>query len=101
MREAIRVDELVDGRNDVLVPFDVCQRVWSVFFHPGRSQLHTLAALNNNVTDHGNVSSASTGRLAALLLPFFASPPKLIEVSATGASRSEERRVGKECRSVG
>lgn len=40
------------------------------------------------LTDHGRESSASTGKLAALRLPFFVSPPKLIELSATGASMS-------------
>ena len=48
----------------------------------------TASTPPDRYTDHGKVSSASTGRLAALLLPFFASPPKLIEVSATGASTS-------------
>jgi hypothetical protein len=36
----------------------------------------------------GSESSASTGRFAALRLPFFWSPPKLMELSATGASTS-------------
>lgn len=44
--------------------------------------------LTRKMTDHGKESSASIGRLAALLLPFFVSPPKLIELSAVGASIS-------------
>lgn len=44
--------------------------------------------LTSSNTYHGNVSSASTGRLAALRLPFFESPPKLMELSTAGASTS-------------
>jgi hypothetical protein len=39
-------------------------------------------------TYHGNESSASTGKFAALRFPFEASPPNLISVSATGTSTS-------------
>lgn len=33
--EAVGLDELVDGGEDVLVAFDVVERLWSVFFNPG------------------------------------------------------------------
>jgi len=47
-----------------------------------------IQLLKKRHTYHGSESSACTGKLAALRLPFAACPPNEIELSATGASTS-------------
>lgn len=88
MREAVGVDEFVDGGEDVLVAGDVVEGYGSVFFDPGL-RLETDWELYRAVaTNHGKLSSASTGRFAVLRLPLVASEEKITSLDVAGASTS-------------
>jgi hypothetical protein len=85
-------DPTFESTNLLMVAImSLCPSTSSSEFGRYFSTLHSVSNccdIVNSVTYHGNESSASTGKFAALHLPFFWSPPKLIEVSATGASTS-------------
>lgn len=87
MGEAVGVDEFVDGGEDVLVAGDVLEADGAVLFDPG----FVSEVLSENVGEqyHGRLSSASTGRLAALRLPCLASDEKTMSLDwPAGASTS-------------
>lgn len=91
MREAVGVDELVDGGEDVLVAGDVVEGCGAVFFDPDAGFVRSIELLGrfcNLGTDHGRLSSASTGRFAVLRLPLVASEEKITSLDGAGASTS-------------
>lgn len=96
VRETVGVDELVDRGEDVLVARDVGEGCWTVFLDPGsvgvsdssRNYMRYQACLRN-LTYHGKLSSASTGRLAALRLPLAVlSDEKVMSLEGAGTSTS-------------
>lgn len=72
MGEPVRVDEFVDGCEDVLVTRHIGERNGAVLFDPVTSRLDNDESIERSeeIRYHGRLSSASTGRLAALRLPF-------------------------------
>ena len=68
MWKSVVFDEAVDCTEDIGVPRDVGEGVWAVFLNPG-SVTKVWYELGR-LTDHGRLSSASTGRSATILLPF-------------------------------
>lgn len=83
----VLLDEFVYGRENILMSLYVFQGVWSVLFDPILCQSYTLAVRSFN-TYHGRESSASTGKLAALLLPLLLPELKVISSLEMGASTS-------------
>ena len=71
------------------MPRYVIEGVWTVFFDPGR-QLRCWNGRRSRSAYHGKLSSASTGRLAMLLLPLelVLSELNSTESCAAGASTS-------------
>lgn len=66
----IRVHELVDGREDILVTRDIFKGVRTVFFNPANTISILTVPSTRRGAYQGRLSSASTGKLAALLFPF-------------------------------
>ena len=64
----IGVHKLVDGGENILMTGDIFQCVRAIFLYP--DALLSLCRLGLCLLYQGRESSASTGRLAALLLPF-------------------------------
>lgn len=72
MGESVRVDKLVDGCENVLLARYIGERYGAVLFDPVTGWLDILYGsikINWGHVYHGRLSSASTGRLAALRLP--------------------------------
>ena len=79
----VAFNKFVDCRENVLMAGHVVESIRSVLFYPVIISGGTI--LLGEASDHGNVSSASTGRFAALLLPLV-SAPKVMVASFLGAS---------------
>jgi len=72
---------------------DILESIWSVFLNPAVTVSHSFLVrflAEVGILYHGRLSSASTGRFAALLLPFafVLSELNIIESLAGGASTS-------------
>jgi hypothetical protein len=82
----ICIDELVDRGQNIMVARDILKRIRAVFLNPT-----TVSEVNGWIIEppyHGRLSSASTGRLAALLFPFEASELNITASFPVGASTS-------------
>lgn len=96
MREAIGIDKLVDGGEDILVARDVGEGCWTVFLDPdsvsvsdGWRRFMRRRVFLRDLTYHGKLSSASTGRLAALRLPLAVfSEENVMSLEGAGTSMS-------------
>lgn len=96
VREAIGVDELVDCGEDVLVARDVGEGCWTVFLDPESVRVSDSSrnctlyrVLLRDLTHHGKLSSASTGKLAALRLPLAVlSEENVMSLEGAGTSTS-------------
>lgn len=96
MRQAVGIDKLVDRGEDVLVARDVGEGCWTVFLDPdsvgvsdGWRRLTRGRVILRDITYHGKLSSASTGRLAALRLPLAVfSDENVMSLEGAGTSMS-------------
>lgn len=96
MREAVGVDELVDRGEDILVARDVGEGCWTVFLDPesvgvsdSPRNYTRYRVFLRNPTHHGKLSSASTGKLAALRLPLAVlSEENVMSLEGAGTSTS-------------
>lgn len=85
----IGIHEFVDGSEDILVARHIVKGLRSVFLHPFHLSVQSRR-IEIDSTYHGRLSSASTGRFAALLLPLalVLSEENVMASSFLGPSRS-------------
>lgn len=96
VREAVGVDELVDCGEDILVARDIGEGCWTVFLDPESVNVSDSSrkctryrVLLRKLTHHGKLSSASTGKLAALRLPLAVlSEENVMSLEGAGTSTS-------------
>lgn len=93
MGEAVGINEFVHGREDVLMARDVGEGRRTVFLDPccllaGRT-VSRKPQYSIELAHHGRLSSASTGRLAALRLPLAVlSEENVMSLGGAGTSMS-------------
>ena len=82
----IRFNELVDRRQDILVAGHIVECVRSILLYPRIGSDACFDSDPPRDTYHGRLSSSSTGRLAALLLPLAFWPIALKTIDCSTAS---------------